>query len=97
MFRFTIRDLLWLTLVVAVALGSWIDRQRSRVGLEQAQSRATKWRAIAGTLEHALEEDGCTVGLLDLGEGPTIWAYRSKPGHTRYWPLDFHEPSLEDD
>ena len=26
-FRFTIRDLLWLTLVVALVLGWWIDRR----------------------------------------------------------------------
>jgi len=25
--RFTIRDLLWLTLVVAMAVGWWVDRQ----------------------------------------------------------------------
>jgi hypothetical protein len=28
MFRFTIRDLLWLTVVVALALGWWVDRSR---------------------------------------------------------------------
>jgi hypothetical protein len=27
MFRFTIRDVLWLTVVVAVAVGWWVDRQ----------------------------------------------------------------------
>jgi len=27
-FRFTIRDLLWLTLVVAMAVGWWIDRTK---------------------------------------------------------------------
>ena len=27
-FRFTIRDLLWLTLVVALAVGWWIDSRR---------------------------------------------------------------------
>ena len=26
--RFTIRDLLWLTLVVALTVGSWVDRSR---------------------------------------------------------------------
>jgi hypothetical protein len=28
MFRFTIRDMLWLTVVVALALSWWIDNQR---------------------------------------------------------------------
>lgn len=26
MFRFTLRDILWLTLVIAMALGWWVDR-----------------------------------------------------------------------
>jgi hypothetical protein len=29
MFRFTIRDLLWLTVVVALAIAWWLDHQRS--------------------------------------------------------------------
>jgi|SoiMethySBSTD1v2_1073268.scaffolds.fasta_scaffold3009726_2 hypothetical protein len=29
MFRFTIRDVLWLTVVVALAVGWWIERQRA--------------------------------------------------------------------
>ena len=28
MFRFTIRDVLWLTLVIALVLGWWTDRSR---------------------------------------------------------------------
>jgi len=28
MFRFTIRDVLWLTVVVALAFGWWLDRSR---------------------------------------------------------------------
>jgi hypothetical protein len=28
MFRFTIRDVLWLTIVVALALGWWVDSKR---------------------------------------------------------------------
>jgi hypothetical protein len=28
MFRFTIRDVLWLTVVVAVSLGWWVDQNR---------------------------------------------------------------------
>jgi hypothetical protein len=39
MFRFTIRDVLWLTVVVAVALAWWADRRQSRFYSE----RAGKW------------------------------------------------------
>ena len=34
MFRFTIRDLLWLTVVVAVATAWWVDRIRLTKRLE---------------------------------------------------------------
>ena len=40
MFRFTIRDLLWLTIVAALAIGWWLDSRRSQrqiKHLEQAQ------------------------------------------------------------
>jgi len=33
-FRFTIRDLLWLTLVVALGLGWWLDHRRNTGSIE---------------------------------------------------------------
>ena len=33
-FRFTIRDLLWLTVVVALAVGWWLDNSRLKHQLE---------------------------------------------------------------
>jgi hypothetical protein len=39
MFRFTIRDVLWLTVVVALAVGWWLERSRSE-RLERAVSIA---------------------------------------------------------
>jgi len=70
-FRFSIRDLLWLTLVVAVALGWFVREQqyqalqaeavKSQAKLDQARSRATKWRLAAGGLEHLVFCDGQTV------------------------------------
>ena len=39
--RFTIRDLLWLTLVVALALGWWLDRaqiRKERQNLEKVRA-----------------------------------------------------------
>jgi hypothetical protein len=56
MFRFTIRDMLWLTVVVALAVGWWIDRrvQRSLVdavsdqwSLELNRNREVKFEAAA--------------------------------------------------
>ena len=57
MFRFTIRDVLWLTVVVAMGLG-WFLRDRQ---LLADNERARKWRMAAGALEKTLSEDGWTV------------------------------------
>jgi hypothetical protein len=96
-FRFSIRDLLWLTLVVAMGLGWWINSQRSRVELEQTQNRLAGWRGATGALEHILELAGCQVN----------WTF--DPSHvsvvrqTEYtytnWYVDFasYEPSRKDD
>jgi hypothetical protein len=40
-FRFSIRDLLWLTLVMALAVGWWIDRQRSDARCEKQLDELT--------------------------------------------------------
>jgi hypothetical protein len=42
MLRFTIRDVLWLTVVVAVALGWWIEHRRFEAYSELVRS-LTKW------------------------------------------------------
>lgn len=56
MCRFSVRDLLWLTLVVAVGLG-WLVRERQhQAKLDLARERATKWRMAAGALEAALKD-----------------------------------------
>jgi len=39
-FRFTIRDLFWLTLVVALAVGWWIDRARLGAQLSKLEQQA---------------------------------------------------------
>jgi hypothetical protein len=45
MFKFTIRDLLWLTLVVAMGLGWGIREWQLRDEVRQANSEAMTWRA----------------------------------------------------
>jgi hypothetical protein len=50
MFRFTIRDVLWLTLVVAMGVGWWVERDKSA---------ALRWQLDAVV---ALAQDcGCAV------------------------------------
>jgi hypothetical protein len=52
MFRFTIRDVLWLTVVVAMGVGWWIEYRRS-------PTRQLEFRASA--LEQAIKGHGFTV------------------------------------
>jgi hypothetical protein len=46
--RFTIRDLLWLTLVVALAVGWWIDRNRLNERAEKAEELFAKDHELHG-------------------------------------------------
>ena len=65
MFRFSIRDLLWLTLVVAVAL-AWLVRElehraeagRVQAQADQAHTETGKWRGGARALAHVLQQEG---------------------------------------
>lgn len=57
MFRFTIRDVLWLT-VVAVLVVAWgVDRAR----LARLASEVSMWRHCTGALEHASRHHGYSV------------------------------------
>jgi len=40
MFKFTIRDLLWLTIVAALAAGWWVDRSRLKELLDEVAPRS---------------------------------------------------------
>ena len=51
MFKFTIRDLLWLTLVVAIGLGWLVRERRLRAEANAAAAQAERWR-IRSFLEH---------------------------------------------
>jgi hypothetical protein len=45
MFRFTIRDVLWLTVVVALVCGWLSDRARFQLRLAEADARIHQWAA----------------------------------------------------
>ena len=53
-FRFTIRDLLWLTLVVALAVGWWLDR--SRLAGPAAEAPVLK-KQLDATMSHFYDTD----------------------------------------
>src|SRR5262245_2059356 len=101
-FRFSIRDLLWLTLVIALALG-WFVHQRQlqaqvsrleRAGettRESYEARIDRWRHRAAALEYALRDDGWELR----------WEPRdlhlSKPGMHNIVSADWMQPIIQDD
>jgi hypothetical protein len=94
--RFTIRDLCWLTLVVAVAMGWWLRERELHAQVDKANNRSTKWRDVAGALEHVLVTEGCSLGRM-ADDPDHIWVMRK--GTVHYWPVELssHEPTIEDD
>jgi hypothetical protein len=68
MSRFSVRDLLWLTLVVAIGLG-WFVRERQHrdkvdrvlAEVDRERLRANQWRSGAGVLEHVVRQYGRAV------------------------------------
>jgi hypothetical protein len=83
--RFTIRDVLWLTVVVALAAGWWIDRQRT-AGISAAEMGRQAWQfeTVAAVLE---KHDGITVSgdpggvLVKFPNGDAV--YYVVPDHLR--------------
>jgi len=61
MFRFTIRDVLWLTVVVALGVGWWADRTAKVV-----EGRRRWWNLRNSTAESARETG---IKVRDLGHG----------------------------
>jgi hypothetical protein len=57
MFRFSIRDVLWLTVVVGLGLGWWRESVIS--------SQGQRWQSKAQTIARALRERGWTVRFGD--------------------------------
>jgi hypothetical protein len=54
--RFTIRDLLWLTLVVALAVGWWTDSRSQRYGF--------RWEQTVTSLEDRLNAQAAKIDAL---------------------------------
>ena len=54
--RFTTRDLLWLTLVVALIVGWWLDRSQLKRQLDAAMSHAYDTDELHAQVESLKEE-----------------------------------------
>lgn len=62
--RFTIRDLLWLTLVVALAVGWWVDR--SRIARDAASTASKLSSADMQVIQLRNDLDALTMQLRHL-------------------------------
>jgi len=72
MFRFTIRDVLWLTVVVALGVGWWLDHASSR---SQAVERDNEWlKCFLQGLKHTGEPYTITTP-----DGQTFKGVESSP------------------
>jgi hypothetical protein len=106
--RFSVRDLLWLTLVAAVGLG-WLVRER-QLGAEvlRMTNRADERRGATGALEYVLKGDGWKVRW-DLESLQVRVKWNGPPDgfaeddrfvkkdRGSVIPVDFCEPSAKDD
>jgi len=70
MFRFTIRDVLWLTVVVALGVAWWVDHAKGRAmatkqanELAGAKEKAVFLSAIVNELVAHIEEEGDTISI----------------------------------
>jgi hypothetical protein len=68
-FRFSIRDLLWLTLVIAIGLAWFLREREFEAKVEQAGERATVWREVAAGLEQLLRKKYGWVVQRDWSRG----------------------------
>ena len=65
MFRFTIRDVLWLMMVVGLALGWGMDRWLTTNDRTTWRSRAYYWAGAANAAKDSLNDAGHTVDFIE--------------------------------
>jgi hypothetical protein len=95
MFRFTIRDLLWVTVVVALGVAWWIDRRQMRNQLDEAN----KWRTRAGGLEYVLRREFGNVRWVPGGvevHAKTHWYTLDETKHEPSQPTTEYNSEAEE-
>jgi hypothetical protein len=70
MFRFTIRDVLWLTVVVALGVAWWVARRHEReLALQNAREQQSQFQIVSEMLlketgiKTSVDENGLTIRL----------------------------------
>ena len=80
MFRFTVRDVLWLMVVVALAVAWWVDRQRAhRRNTRQLSIIARELDQSQSHLSLERDQEGVFHVFTDPAEGKWQPATRSRP------------------
>jgi len=72
MFRFTIRDVLWLTVVVALAIALWLERQRSVRDLLREQRETALWTSRSEAALSAIKARGVPASWYERGVAVTV-------------------------
>ena len=81
MFRFTIRDVLWLTVVIALGISNWVERRHHTAAVHdlkhEVQVRELAAQALANETNMLASQDNeFTMELEDEGQ---IWRWSVKP------------------
>jgi hypothetical protein len=104
-FRFSIRDMLWLTLVVAMGLGWFVRERQLQVALHESEvtyeskcgrldTVAKTWKSRTGALE-ALFDDMGHVVVWDLEKSEVKAKRRSDTFFFHVVPTTGFEPSIK--
>src|SRR5688572_25500233 len=90
--KFSIRDLLLVTVIVGLALGWWANRRQWQSECESRQSERDKYRSFAGTLERILKLEGYTVEWGDWYEVRVTKPEMPKVHVLKTWTYSPSEP-----
>ena len=61
--KFSIRDLLLVTMIVALALGWWLDRSRLASREREAVTESESYQALSESLTHQLQDKNPTASI----------------------------------
>jgi len=90
-FRFTLRDLLWLTLVVAIGLGWYVRERQHRTNEEQYRETIANARAANRIMSDLRKQAGSAAAEMQSlieEEGYRIWWIEQFPASLEKVPVD---------